>query len=172
MCRYARLVLLLLAAGASFVGNVPPAAEPTVIATIPVGTWPLFGVGVNTITNRIYVANVGSNNVSVIDGATNAVVATVSVGDFPKAVGANPNTNRIYVTNDNDNTVSVIQDLPPAVGGIAEYPDVAQRSIDSSASQADGSISDWSYAQLAGLAAGALLALTAGAWYAGRRWLR
>jgi subtilisin family serine protease len=46
----------------------------------------------------------------------------------------------------------------PPVGGIAKPPDVS----DSSATN---------HAALAGLTAAALLALTAGAWYAGRRWL-
>jgi hypothetical protein len=49
----------------------------------------------------------------------------------------------------------------PAVGGIAELPDVA--ASDSSARN---------HLALAGLAAAALLALTAGAWYARRRWGR
>jgi hypothetical protein len=48
---------------------------------------------------------------------------------------------------------------PHAVGGIAELPDAS----DSSAAN---------YIALAGVAAAALLALTGGAWYAGRRWLR
>ena len=53
-------------------------AQATVIATVPVGTGPV-GVGVNPITNRIYVANSPpSNNVSVIDGTTNAVISTIS----------------------------------------------------------------------------------------------
>ena len=34
------------------------------------GTEPC-GVAVNPVTNKIYVANQGSNNVTVIDGATN-----------------------------------------------------------------------------------------------------
>ncbi|WP_308161413.1 hypothetical protein [Bacillus sp. ISL-46] len=45
----------------------------TVITTIAVGTIPL-GVGVNTSTNLIYVANTVSNDVSVISGATNTVI--------------------------------------------------------------------------------------------------
>ena len=48
---------------------------------------------------------------------------------------------------------------PAAVGGIAELPNVSDSS-------------SRSYIALAGLTAAALLALTAGAWYAGRRWLR
>jgi hypothetical protein len=47
----------------------------------------------------------------------------------------------------------------PAVGGVAELPDVSDSSTAG-------------YAALAGLAVAALVALTAGGWYAGRRWLR
>ncbi len=42
------------------------------------------GVTVNLITSRIYVASNGSNNVSVIDGGTNTVVATVPVGSHAR----------------------------------------------------------------------------------------
>ena len=60
------------------------AAAPTVISTISVGTAPV-GVGVNSSTNRIYVANYNSNSVSVIDGSANTVVSTISVGsEFPR----------------------------------------------------------------------------------------
>ena len=55
---------------------------------------------------RIYVANSGSNTVSVIDKDTNAVVATVPVGERPTGVLAVGS--RIYVTNHLSGTVSVI----------------------------------------------------------------
>ena len=41
---------------------------------------------VNPVTNQVYVANFGSNNVTVIDGATNVVANTVNVGTSPEAV--------------------------------------------------------------------------------------
>ena len=56
-------------------------------------------MAVNPNTNRIYVTNWDSNNVSVIDGASNTVVATVAVGNHPDGVAVNPNTNLIYVAN-------------------------------------------------------------------------
>jgi DNA-binding beta-propeller fold protein YncE len=37
--------------------------------------------------------------VSIIDGVTNAVVATVAVGDGPTALGHNPIGNKVYVSN-------------------------------------------------------------------------
>lgn len=67
-----RPVLLLLFAMSGVVGvSIHPssvAAEPTVISTISVGSSP-FGVGINSSTNRIYVANSDSNTVSVIEGS-------------------------------------------------------------------------------------------------------
>ncbi len=58
--------------------------------------------------NTIYVANAGINNVSVINGQTNTVVQTISVGKSgEEGIGVNPTTNMIYVAN-YSNTVSVI----------------------------------------------------------------
>ena len=42
--------------------------------------------------------NLFSNNVSVIDTATNTVVATVAVGSSPFGVAVNPAGTRAYVT--------------------------------------------------------------------------
>ena len=57
---------------------------------------------------RVYVANSSSNNVSIIDGETKALIGTVVVGSRPFGVGVNPVTNRIYVTNQGSDNVSVI----------------------------------------------------------------
>jgi len=55
-----------------------------------------------------YVVNRSSNSVSVINTATNALVATVTVGNNPWGVAITPDGTMAYVTNLNDNTVSVI----------------------------------------------------------------
>jgi YVTN family beta-propeller protein len=55
-----------------------------------------------------YVTNVGSNTASVIDTATNTVVATVPVGIAPFGVAVTPNGAFAYVTNFLSHTVSVI----------------------------------------------------------------
>jgi YVTN family beta-propeller protein len=68
-------------------------------------------VGVNPTTNRIYVANAANDTVSVIDGPTNTVAATVSIGGFGLfGVGVNPTTSRIYVAYLSSVIVAVIQD--------------------------------------------------------------
>jgi YVTN family beta-propeller protein len=82
-------------------------ARDTVVATVPVGQGPL-AVGVNPDTNRVYVANSWSDDVSVIDTTTNEVVATVSIGRAPWGIAVNPHTNRIYIANAWDSTISVI----------------------------------------------------------------
>ena len=57
---------------------------------------------------RAYVTNQTSNNVSVINTATNTVVATVTVGTTPAGVSVSPDGSFVYVTNRTSNNVSVI----------------------------------------------------------------
>ena len=57
---------------------------------------------------RAYVTNFNSNTVSVINTATNTVIATIPVGSGPQGVAVSPDSTRAYVTNFNSNTVSVI----------------------------------------------------------------
>jgi YVTN family beta-propeller protein len=55
-----------------------------------------------------YVTNVDDNTVSVIDTASNTVVATIPVGGFPDGVATTPDGTHAYVTNAFDSNVSVI----------------------------------------------------------------
>ncbi len=55
-----------------------------------------------------YIANYGSNNVSVIDTSINAVVATVAVETNPYGIAIKPDGTRVYVTNAGSSNVSVI----------------------------------------------------------------
>lgn len=52
-----------------------------------------------------------NGNVSVIDGSTNAVVATVPVGQTPSGIAFDPSDGDIYVANSASDTVSVIDGL-------------------------------------------------------------
>ncbi len=47
----------------------------------------------------LYVANTTSNNVSVIDTATNTLVTTISVGTAPEWLAVTPDGTHVYVTN-------------------------------------------------------------------------
>lgn len=66
----------------------------------------LFGTGLAHAGPFAYISNRDSNNVSVIDTATNTVVATVPVGASPEGVAVNRASTFAYVAN--KNAVSVI----------------------------------------------------------------
>jgi YVTN family beta-propeller protein len=93
---------------------------------------------------RAYVANSGSNDVSVIDTSTNAVIATVPVGISPSGVAITPDATRAYVTNQGGNSVSVIatatNTVTATIGvgllptGVAITPDGARAYVADSAS--------------------------------------
>src|SRR5690349_8003716 len=57
---------------------------------------------------RAYVANSCSNTVTVIDTATNSLIATIPVGIAPEGIALTPDGTRAYVSNRVGNTVSVI----------------------------------------------------------------
>jgi YVTN family beta-propeller protein len=97
--------LLIVFAASLYV--TPVVNGQTVIATIPVGARP-DAVGVNPVTNTVYVTSLDAGTVSVIDGSTNAVTATVPIGFGAFAVGVNSVTNRVYAANYLSNTVFVI----------------------------------------------------------------
>src|SRR5437899_8336097 len=85
----------------------PAQPAPRATATIPAGTRPWLAA-VNPVTNTTYVVNEGVANgtVTVIDGATNAVITTVAVGVEPLGVAVNATTNKVYVTDSVSDTVT------------------------------------------------------------------
>lgn len=83
-------------------------------------------VAVNTLTNKIYVANQGSSpnsnngNITVIDGATNAVTTLTDPNAVsPQAVALNQTTNKIYIANASSN-VTVIDGATNAVSTVKD----------------------------------------------------
>jgi len=90
------------------------ALAQSVVTTITVGTHPT-AVGVNVKTNQIYVANSGDNSVSVIDGASNTVTATIPGITFGESVAVNPSQNRIYVDEFETANIAVISGGTQAV---------------------------------------------------------
>jgi YVTN family beta-propeller protein len=58
--------------------------------------------------NRVYVANYASNDVTVLDGTSNSVIATIKVGEHPRAIAVNPSTHTVFVANAHGNSVTVI----------------------------------------------------------------
>jgi YVTN family beta-propeller protein len=86
---------------------------------------------------RLFVANSGSDTVSVIDTATNTVVATIPVGDRPTGVAAAPSGSRVYVTNEISGTVSVIN---PATSAVVATVPVGVRPIGVAVSPLGGEV--------------------------------
>jgi YVTN family beta-propeller protein len=111
--RFAALTLTglaLLVTGAA--SNADPAypRDAAVVTTLtlePDGSQPV-ALAVNSGTGRIYVANAGSDNVSVIDGANSTVIATIPIGPTPRGVAVDVRANRVYVANSGSNEVAVI----------------------------------------------------------------
>jgi len=64
-----------------------------------------------------YVANSGSNDISVINLSTNTVVQTIPLplGSFPQEIVATPDGRKLYVTNIGNGTVSVINTATNAI---------------------------------------------------------
>jgi len=93
----ALMATALLVAMAVLLGSAGTLTAASVVATIPVLTYP-EGVGVNPSTNKIYVASNYTGYVSVIEGATNTTDQyTIGGAYVPESVDVNPNTNKIYV---------------------------------------------------------------------------
>jgi hypothetical protein len=82
--------------------------------TIAVGANSRF-VGINKLTNTVYVVNTMGNTLSVINGATCnrqttsgcVQLTTTPVGNTPQQIEVDETTNTIYVVNQGDGTVSV-----------------------------------------------------------------
>ena len=81
--------------------------EKEATASVKVGKDPV-ALAINETTNRVYVANNGGGSVSVIDGASDVVVATVNVGNLPYVLAVNPVTNKIFVSNTFSDVVTLI----------------------------------------------------------------
>jgi YVTN family beta-propeller protein len=105
---------------------VPPVGGAAVIATVAVGSRPQ-GLACDGGNGEVYVANLASDNVSVISDSTHAVVATIPLNGSPYGVVYDPGKGEIFVTNgDNvsvisDGTNRVIATIPVGLGprGIA-----------------------------------------------------
>lgn len=96
---------------------LPAAAAPgSVIATVPVGAVPQ-GVAVDSSSRTAYVTNYAAASLSVIDEASNTVIATLPLptNGSPFGVAADPSRHTVYVTNSGLSTVSVIDGVTNTV---------------------------------------------------------
>ncbi|MGA8878386.1 MAG: YncE family protein [Candidatus Korobacteraceae bacterium] len=99
-----------------------PAIAQTLITTVTAGSYPV-AITFNPATNKIYVVNQNSNNVTVIDGVTYKT-NTVATGATPNAIAVNSATNKIYVANGNSDSVTVINGANNSTASVSvgDYP--------------------------------------------------
>ncbi|MEU5524977.1 YncE family protein [Streptomyces sp. NPDC047860] len=92
-------------------GALPPFAPDFIDVPGP------LGVAVDSIRHGVYVTHPDFNTVSVIDPATNGVIATIPVRQQPTGIVVDAPRHRVYAANSGFNTVSVI-DI--ATGSVAD----------------------------------------------------
>ncbi|MCI4352186.1 MAG: YncE family protein [Thermoplasmata archaeon] len=101
--------------------HVAGAPNTVVVPSIGVGFAP-YGIVYDRSNGDLYVANAGSNSVTVIDGATNQVVVpSVGVGNSPREIAYDASNGDVYVANAGSNDVTVIdgatnQVVVPSIG--------------------------------------------------------
>ena len=84
-----------------------PGYSYTIDAIIAVGSSP-FGVAVDAGHHHVFVTNTGSDNVSVIDDRTLAVVASVPVGYQPYGIAYDALSDMAFVADQGSNNVTVV----------------------------------------------------------------
>jgi len=93
-------------------GTLTVLAVPSnrVVATIPLGSASAnpIKVAITPDGSLVYVTNLSSNNVSVVETGSNSVIATVPVGNQPYAIAVSTDGSQVYVGNAADGTISVI----------------------------------------------------------------
>jgi YVTN family beta-propeller protein len=94
--------------GAGSVVTYDPSRYPfPYTRSIAVGSLP-YGIAVSPDSAQVYVTNSGSGTLSVIDTASDTVVATIPVGGEPRGVAAHPDGRRVYVADASNGIVVVV----------------------------------------------------------------
>ncbi|GAA0811250.1 YncE family protein [Spirilliplanes yamanashiensis] len=98
-------------------------ATLAVEATIEIGPIEPAKVAVNSRTNTVYVSNANrrgtDSSVTVIDGATNRITATVPVDRYALGIAVNAADDRVYVSNYTSETLTVLDGRTLGVVGKA-----------------------------------------------------
>jgi YVTN family beta-propeller protein len=124
----------------------------TAIATVTVGNYPQ-GAAVNPVTNKIYVSNYCGNQfgcnatpaqgtVSVVDGATNTVTNTVTVGVAPQVIFLNQATNKVWVLNLCGSTLScdITGDNSHVIGSVTQIDGATLATATANTGQGSGAM--------------------------------
>lgn len=81
----------------------------SILATVPVGAQP-FAVAVDARTDTIFVTNSGTDNVTIISGATDRSIGSVSVGVLPMGAAFDSSDGELFVANSGSDNVSVVSE--------------------------------------------------------------
>lgn len=92
-----------------------PDSSP-VLASIPVGSGPL-SIAVDDANGLIYVANQQSENVSVINGTSNAIIGSIPIGNCPTGIAWDAVNNDLFVSGSCTPNVTVIDGATNTVLG-------------------------------------------------------
>lgn len=92
------------------------------IAILVLGVGVILSAQAATAAPFAYITSGGTSTVSVLDTATNTVVATVTVGTGPAGVAIHPSGTPVYIANTNSNSVSVIDALTNLVTATIPLP--------------------------------------------------
>jgi YVTN family beta-propeller protein len=68
-----------------------------------------------TTRGTLFVSNEGGNSLSVVDAATDSVVATIDVGNRPRGMAVSPDSKTVYVALGRENAVAVVDVASRAV---------------------------------------------------------
>ena len=99
-------------------GLNPPAEAITATGTVNVGEYPT-AIVVNELTNRVYVANTGSDTISELNGDSLAR-RDIKVGSWPRALALYKPGNLVFVANYLSNSISVVTpSATPSISDIA-----------------------------------------------------
>ena len=74
---------------------------------VKVGSAPV-SIAVNAVNGRAYVANAGDGTLTVLDGTSDAIAATIPIGSHPYSVAVDPATGKIYVTHTFGDQLSIL----------------------------------------------------------------
>lgn len=97
------------------------ATTGAIVTVVGVGAYP-YGIVYDSAKGEMFVANDGSDNVTVISGATDTVVANISVGSEPYLMAYDPAKGEVFVSNAGSDNVSVISDARNSVVATVSLP--------------------------------------------------
>ena len=108
---------------------LPQPSQPMPVIETITGFSSPYGIDLSLDNNLIYVSNFGQFNatgtVSVINGTTNTIVATIYVDKNPQAIAYNPANGLFYVANTYSNTLSIINGTTNSLIGsipVGDFP--------------------------------------------------